>query len=99
MPGAEPHSGIMLFFPCIFFSSELFALGYFHKRVFPGVGKALPTLCPLVALGVDALWECILQAGIDGCESHWLLMHLTARIPAWQQRKSLCHKSTQSTSN
>lgn len=62
-------------------------MDYFHRRVFQGMGKdTLPTLCSLVALGVDALWECILQAGIDGRESHRLLMHLTARIPAWQQR-------------
>lgn len=95
MPGVEPHSGIILLFPN-FFPLKHVRKNYFHwiisTRVYSeGVGKAtLPTLCPLVALGVDALWECILQAGIDGRESHGLLMHLTARIPALQQRAKPC---------
>lgn len=46
----------------------------------------LPALCPLVALGVNTLRESILQARVDGRESHWLLMNFTTWVPILGQK-------------
>lgn len=50
----------------------------------------LPTLCSLIALRVNTLRESVLQARIDCCESHWLLMHFTTRIPILGQKVKPC---------
>lgn len=47
----------------------------------------LPALCSLIALSVNALRECILQAWIDCCESHWLLVNFTTGIPILGQKE------------
>lgn len=42
--------------------------------------KTVPTLHPLVTSTVDTLVQGILQARIDSCVCHWLLVDLTARV-------------------
>lgn len=43
-------------------------------------GGLVPTLHPLAALAVDTLAQGILQAGVNSCVCHWLLVYLTARV-------------------
>lgn len=53
----------------------------------------LPALCSLIALSVNALRERILQTRIDCCESHWLLVNFTTRIPRLGQKEKPCIRS------
>lgn len=43
-------------------------------------GGLLPTFQPLVAPAVHTLVQGVLQAGVDSCVCHWLLVDLTARV-------------------
>lgn len=70
-------------------------MNYFRNSVYPQGGKkgTLPALCSLIALSVNALRECILQTRVDCCESHWLLVNFTTRIPILGQKEKPCIRS------
>lgn len=48
-------------------------------------GHCLPTFHPLTAPAVDTLVKSILQARVDSCVRHWLLVNLAAWISMQEQ--------------
>lgn len=49
-----------------------------------------PARVSLAAPRVDALWQSVMQCGIDHMNTDWLLVHLTARVPV-QNNKIITH--------